>query len=82
MTLEQIKAAVDAGKTVHSVNSLYTVIKDKLGRYLIVCSYNNYCIGLTHQDGITMNGTPETFYIAGTSKGFDFNLDTMKYEPL
>ena len=63
MTLEQIKQAIDDGKTVHWSNDLYTVIKDRLGQYLIICTSNDHCIGLTWKDGVTMNGQPEQFYV-------------------
>jgi hypothetical protein len=67
MTLQEIKAAVDAGRTVHWKNSGYRVIKDSLGRYLIGFDIGgrreNYS-GLTHLDGVTMNGEPEDFYEA------------------
>lgn len=67
MTLAEIKAAVDAGSTVHWENSSYTVIKDSLGQYLIAymrgTSRENF-IGLTHRDGETLNGCPHQFYIA------------------
>ena len=63
MTLEEIKEAVDAGKLVRWSNENYDVIKDSLGHYLIRCESNqNYC-GLTHRDGVTMNGTEDQFYI-------------------
>ena len=35
MTLDEIKAAVDAGQTVHWANTGYVVHKDRLGQYLI-----------------------------------------------
>jgi hypothetical protein len=68
MTLEQIKAAVEAGKTVHWANTAYTVIKDNLGQWLIAYEPNGpraHYIGLTWQDGKTMNGAPSQFFIAG-----------------
>lgn len=61
MTLEEIKAAVDAGKIVHWSNERYTVIKDKWGNYLIVCG-NGYATGLTDSNG-AMNELPELFYV-------------------
>lgn len=66
MTLEEIKAAVRAGKTVHWVSSLYKVINEKGDYWSILCTDNNYCIGLTHTDEVTMNGKPEDFYIDET----------------
>ena len=68
MTLEQIKAAVREGNTVHWSNEGYVV---KLHRFRsgeeqwsVVCIYNDHAIGLTHADGVTMNGEPKEFYIA------------------
>lgn len=63
MTLQEIKTAVDAGKTVHWASKGYTIIKDKHNQYMIKHT-NGHCIGLTWQDGITMNGNPEQFFIA------------------
>lgn len=67
MTLEQIKVAVEAGQTVYWSNPDYTVIKDSVGQWMIAyrAGYpgENY-IGLTWQDGVTMNGKPEDFYTA------------------
>ena len=66
MTLEQIKAAVESGQTVHWVNDGYRVVKDNLGQWLIVCDQNQNAIGLTWQDGVTMNGQGHQFYIEGS----------------
>ena len=68
MTLTEIKAAIDQGKTVHWSNTGYRVIKDKIGQYLIGWNIGgrgeNY-IGLTWQDGVTMNcNSPDEFFIA------------------
>lgn len=62
MTLEQIKAAVNAGKKVFWASTLYEVRKDSNGSFNIVCTSNNNAIGLTWTDGITMNGEPEQFF--------------------
>lgn len=65
MTLEEIKAAVKAGKVVHWSSEIYVVKADSLfEEWVIVCVLNDNCTGLTHQDGITMNGEPDEFYIA------------------
>ncbi len=64
MNLEQIKAAVENGKTVHWSNNNYRVIKDCVGQWLIVCDSNKNCIGLTHQDEVTMNGEEKDFFVA------------------
>ena len=41
-----IKKAVDDGHTVYDGDPPYEVRKDHLGQYFIVCSLNNYSIGL------------------------------------
>ena len=65
MKLQEIKDAVDSGKSVHWGNDGYKIIK---GKYDYLIGWNiggrgeNY-IGLTHSDGITLNGKEEEFYI-------------------
>ena len=61
MTLEQIKAALSNGLIVCWKNNDYQVNQDSTGRYLITYRTGN-TIGLTHQDGTTLNGQPEDFY--------------------
>ena len=63
MTLEEIKAAVNAGKIVCWSGDGYRVIKDSMGQWLIQFIPNGYCVGLTWRDGITLNGKPGEFYI-------------------
>ena len=65
MKLNEIKEAVDLGKTVCWSNQLYEVVKGKAG-YFIHCTSNDYYIGLTHTDNITMNGEEEDFFIKVT----------------
>lgn len=62
MTLADIKQAIADGRKVYHGNKNYQVILDKLGRYLIVCSFNGYTIGLTHNNGQTMNGKEADFF--------------------
>jgi hypothetical protein len=70
MTLQEIKDAVEAGKTVHWATTAYTILKDQLrdGKHQWLIAYNhgqrdaNY-VGLTWRDGITVNGRPEQFFI-------------------
>lgn len=62
MNLAQIKSAITAGQVVHSVNTGYSVILDKIGQYLI-CHHSKDCIGLTYQDGATLNGNEDEFFI-------------------
>ena len=62
MTLEQITQAVQAGRVVHWASPLYRVIFDRLGQFLILCDANGNCIGLTHRDGVTLNGRESQFF--------------------
>ena len=64
MTLDEIKAAVDAGQTVHWANTGYFVQKDRLGQYLITYVPNGSCIGLTDREGQRLNGKEAEFFIA------------------
>jgi len=64
MTVEEIKKAVDEGKTVYWSSEIYPVIKDRIGQYLINCTISTMCIGLTWLDGVTLNGTEDEFFIA------------------
>ena len=64
MTLDEIKAAVDAGQTVHWANTGYVVQKDRLGQYLISFLPNGSCIGLTDWEGQRLNGREAEFFIA------------------
>lgn len=63
MTLEEIKSAVKAGKTVHWMNEGYIVTVDNYAQWFIVWLPNQYAIGLTWRDGITLNGKESEFYI-------------------
>ena len=73
MNIQQIKQAVDSGLSVKSGNDLYDVTKDTLGQYLIVCSSNNYTIGLHGQKGTihehVLNGVAHEFYIHTPPQG-------------
>lgn len=62
MTLQEIKDAIAEGRKVYHGNKNYEVIQDKIGQYLIVCSFNGYTIGLTHSDKQTMNGKEADFF--------------------
>lgn len=64
MTLDEIKQAVNNGYAVFWRNKAYVVEKTTQGEYLIHCTINGNCIGLTWQDGVTMNGNPEHFFIS------------------
>ena len=66
MKLEEIKAAVRAGKTVHWASDIYEVklhhFRDGGEQWLIVCIPNRNAIGLTGRDEVTLNGKEEQFY--------------------
>lgn len=62
MTLKEIKQALSEGKQVRWSNELYKVHK-AYDQYLITCTSNEYTIGLTWKDGVTMNGKESDFYI-------------------
>lgn len=69
MNIEDIKTAVDAGKTVHWANTGYVVRKDRLGQYLIVYLPNGSAIGLTNRAGTQLNGAEGEFFIADCEIG-------------
>ena len=64
MKLAEIKEAVRAGRKVCWIHSGYMVkrhiFRDGSEQWLVVHS-GGHCIGLTHTDGVTMNGKPEDF---------------------
>lgn len=64
MTLDEIKTAVDNGQNVYWATENYRIIRDKFNQYLIHSQCNDYYIGLTWRDGVTMNGEPDQFFIA------------------
>ena len=65
MKLSEIKAAVLSGETVHWNNPLYVVVHSKkTNEFLVKCTDNDSCIGLTWKDGVTMNGKEEEFYLS------------------
>ncbi|ATG45587.1 hypothetical protein [Phaeobacter piscinae] len=68
MTLEDIKAAIDDGHTVHWANTGYVVHKGRLGQYLITYVPNGSCIGLTDRSGQRLNGKEAEFFIAGPAE--------------
>ena len=63
MTLDEIKAAVLAGRTVHWCNDSYTVLQDLRGSWYITFRGDD-CIALTWNDGVTLSGRPSDFYEA------------------
>jgi hypothetical protein len=63
MTIDEIKAAVDAGKSVCWATPGYRVRKDALGQYHIVFCANESAIGLTNRAGTRLNGRKEYFFI-------------------
>lgn len=70
MHVHEIKDAVDRGETVHWASPAYTVKRSERSQsYSVVCTHNGHAIGLTHRDGVTMNGAPIQFYKAGDHDG-------------
>ncbi len=68
MDIASIKAAVDAGQTVHWANHGYIVVKDSLGEYLIKYIPSGWCCGLTNRAGDKLNGKPSDFYLASAPR--------------
>ena len=68
MNLEEIKASVESGQTVHWASQAYRIIKDDVGQWLIQCDINGHCIGLTWRDGVTMNGKESQFFVGTASQ--------------
>lgn len=62
MSLDDIQTAIYNGYTVYWKNRGYEVIKDKIGQYLIKCTANSYCVGLTRTDG-TLIEDPKHFFL-------------------
>ena len=60
-SIKEIKAAVDAGKTVYVDSDGYQVIKESIGQYLIHFTGSDYYIGLHGREGTqfenNLNGT-------------------------
>lgn len=75
MTLEDIKAAVAGGETVHWANEGYQVIRDRLGQYLIVFLRNGSAIGLTDRSGQRLNGREADFFISRAAEGLAAGQD-------
>ena len=65
MKLDEIKKAVDEGKTVYCGNKNYIVIpyNQSMGGYAIRCLSNRYTIGLTWADNTTLNAEESDFFI-------------------
>ncbi|WP_428929714.1 hypothetical protein [Marinibacterium sp. SX1] len=68
MNITQIKAAVDAGKSVHWANEGYRVHRDILGQYLITFVPNGSAIGLTDRSGHRLNGAEADFFIVVSTR--------------
>lgn len=64
MNIAEIKAAVDAGKSVHWANEGYRVHRDSLGQYLITFVPNGSTIGLTDRSRRRLNGAEADFFIS------------------
>jgi hypothetical protein len=79
MNAQEIKAAVDAGKKVYWSNKGYQVVKSK-GDYMIKAA-NGHMIGLTWEDGKTLNGKESDFFIGESKiKLFEEFVNESKYQ--
>jgi len=75
MTLDEIKAAIDAGKTVHWANEGYVVHKDDLGEYLITFRPNGSTVGLTDRAGTKLNEDSRLFFVARFDLGITVHCE-------
>ena len=78
MTIEEIKAKVLSGTKVYWANRAYEV-KNHKDQWLVECSLNGHCIGLTNQAGDKLNGREDDFFTDGMPQPMDW-LERMKKE--
>ena len=76
MNLQEIKSAVSNDKDVFCGSLAYKVIKDKNNEYLIKCTLNGSCIGLTWADGETLNAKEEDFFYRAKRKQSTYSRNT------
>ena len=69
LSLEQIKAATDVCIPVYTGSKNYIVVKDSKGQYFIKSRCNDYYIGLTHTDNVTLNNYGDFFIETMTDTG-------------
>ncbi len=69
MTIDEIKAAVDAGLSVRWADEGYVVQKDDFGQYLITFQRNGDSIGLTDRSGTGLNGEEAQFFVSRPDLG-------------
>jgi len=67
MTLEQITTSLDDGHRVYWHSKDYEVLKNATGQLKIKCRRSNSCIDLVLNDGVTLNGDPEDFFVEAKS---------------
>lgn len=64
MNVNEIKQAVNDGKTVHWANTCYEVRVNLRDQWLILCTDNGVDLTLLKKDGVTLNGMSENqFFI-------------------
>ena len=67
MTLEEIELALFEGKRVYWKTTAYSVFEGLDGYYIVfmpdAAGFGHNCISLTWQDGKTLNGTEEDFFV-------------------
>lgn len=64
MTLTEIVTALQHGKKVYYGSLGYQVIYDYHNGYFIKCTSTNHRIGLVWDDGRTLNGNSDQFFIS------------------
>ncbi len=64
MTLPEIVSAVNQGKNVYYSSLRYKVIYDHTKGYFIKCNSTNHLIGLTWENGRTLNGHEQNFFVS------------------
>jgi len=65
MTLSEIKQAIANGKTVCYDNSPQYLVQQGKKELMITCQANGHAIGLTWNDGVTLNAPENSFSILG-----------------
>lgn len=63
MTLQQITTALNNGCRVYWYSKDYEVFEDATGKLKIKCLRSKSCINLVLDDGVTLNGDSEDFFV-------------------
>ena len=77
MDLQTIKVAVLNGHTFYWSTSAYVVKYNERGGFNILYMPYGNCIGLTHKDGVTLNGKESEFFMPVEYDYSDPDLTTL-----